>query len=98
MTSARIVTPGQAIAMIPTTSARTPIPIRELAEDLSIVRIPFPYRSAGEAVGRDDIPFLDLARRALGQNIDDPHVARVLVGRDLGLDVVAQFRGGHGSA
>ena len=38
-------------------------------------------------VGRDDdIPLLDLAGRALGQRVDDPHVARVLVRRDLALE------------
>src|SRR6202042_2165591 len=41
----------------------------------------------------DDIPLLDLAGRALGQRVDDPHVAGVLVGRDLALDVVPQFPG-----
>src|SRR6266487_955871 len=48
----------------------------------------------GQAVRDDDVPLLDLAGRALGQRIHDPDVARVLVRRDLGLDVVAQFLGG----
>src|ERR1700744_6545111 len=44
----------------------------------------------------DDVPLLDLAGRPLGQRVDDPHVARVLVGRDLALDVVPQFLRGDG--
>src|SRR5262249_43809625 len=50
--------------------------------------------SWGGYVGRnDDIPLLDLAGRALRQCLGDPHVARILVGRDLALDVVPQFLG-----
>src|ERR1700677_5382595 len=42
----------------------------------------------------DDVAFLNLTGRALGERVDDPHVARVLVGRDLALDVIAEFLGG----
>src|ERR1700688_2698578 len=47
-----------------------------------------------QAFRDDDVALLDLAGRALGQRVGDPHVARVLVRRDLALDVVAQFLGG----
>src|SRR5579863_7468722 len=114
MTSARIVTPGQAMAVTPMTRASTPIRISEVEVDLNIKGIPFPGgRAAGELaggagggeaasgrsgagrqVGRDDdVAFLDLAGRALGQRVHQPHVARVLVRGDLALDVVAQLLG-----
>jgi pimeloyl-ACP methyl ester carboxylesterase len=32
---------------------------------------------------RDDLPLQDLAGRALGQRVDDPYLARVLIGGDL---------------
>src|SRR6266568_4740907 len=41
MTSARIVTPGQAIAMIPTMTARMPSRIKEVDVDLNMKGIPF---------------------------------------------------------
>src|SRR5689334_13569957 len=41
MTSARIVTPGQASAMIPTTMASTPSRISEVDADLNMTHIPF---------------------------------------------------------
>src|SRR6266581_8053242 len=48
---------------------------------------------AGQVGRDDDIPLLDLAGRALGQRVHDPHVPRVLVGRHLALDVVPQLLG-----
>src|SRR5579872_7486103 len=64
---------------------------------------PRPKAQANQApaseVGRDDdVPLLDLAGRPLGQRVGDPHVPRVLVRRDLALDVVAQLLGGDGGA
>src|SRR5580658_1436538 len=50
----------------------------------------------GQVVRDGDIPLLDLAGRALGQRVHDPHVPRVFVRRDLALDVVAQLLGGGG--
>src|ERR1700722_2845639 len=41
MTSARIVTPGQAIAMTPTMTARMPRRIKEVDVDLNMKGIPF---------------------------------------------------------
>src|SRR6266566_2090529 len=41
MTSARMVTPGQAIAMIPTMTARIPSRIKEVEVDLNMKGIPF---------------------------------------------------------
>src|SRR5580658_9482799 len=41
MTSARIVTPGQAMAKTPKITARMPTRINEVDEDLNMTRIPF---------------------------------------------------------
>src|SRR5262245_60525444 len=45
-----------------------------------------------------DLALEDLARRALGEGVDEPDVTRVLVGRDARLDVVAQLGRGGGRA
>src|ERR1700689_437696 len=45
MTSARIVTPGQAMAKIPTTMARMPSRINETDDDLNMTGIPSAYLS-----------------------------------------------------
>src|SRR5258708_39126942 len=45
MTRARIVTPGQARAMIPTIMARTPRRIRDVDRDLNMTGIPFVWPS-----------------------------------------------------
>src|SRR5438132_9079979 len=50
MTSARIVTPGQAMAMIPTITARAPRRIMDVDVDLNITGIPFVGSSPHRAV------------------------------------------------
>src|SRR3954454_5539169 len=46
-------------------------------------------RSAPHALGHVDVALEDLARRALGQLVEEPHAARVLVGGHALLDEVA---------
>src|SRR5229473_1600193 len=52
MTSARIVTPGQARAMIPTAMASTPRRISEVAVDLITTGMPFRELSGAQLVAR----------------------------------------------
>src|SRR5580700_12089765 len=74
-----------------------PLPAPGGASSSSLTSAPSQCRSQRGQVVRDgDIPLLDLAGRALGQRVHDPHVPRVFVRRDLALDVVAQLLGGGG--
>src|SRR6201996_5994135 len=71
--------------------AAEPTPFRSLSSTSQ--KISDVLNSRRGQVGRDDdVPLLDLAGRALGQHVDNPYVPRILVGRDLALDVVPQFR------
>src|ERR1700683_3759573 len=65
MTSARIVTPGQAIAMIPTMTARTPSRIKEVDVDLNMKGIPFPCLKRTTSSGKSEA--LVMSRRRDGR-------------------------------
>src|SRR6478735_12666019 len=64
MTSARIVTPGQAIAMIPTMTARMPSRIKEVDVDLNMKGIPFACLKRTTSSGKSEA--LVMSRRRDG--------------------------------
>src|SRR5437660_11824572 len=64
MTRARIVTPGQAIAMIPTMTARMPSRIKEVDVDLNMKGIPFACLKRTTSSGKSEA--LVMSRRRDG--------------------------------
>src|SRR5690349_3099918 len=64
MTSARIVTPGQAIAMIPTMTASMPVRIKEVDVDLNMKGIPFACLKRTTSSGKSEA--LVMSRRRDG--------------------------------
>src|SRR5437899_566061 len=65
MTSARIVTPGQVIAMIPTMTARMPSRIKEADVDLNMKGIPFACLKRTTSSGKSEA--LVMSRRRDGR-------------------------------
>src|ERR1700757_1665611 len=64
MTSARMVTPGQAIAMIPTMTASMPVRIKEVDVDLNMKGIPFACLKRTTSSGKSEA--LVMSRRRDG--------------------------------
>src|SRR5260221_1121963 len=75
MTRARIVTPGQARAMIPTIMARTPRRIRDVDIDLNMTDIPFVLSSGLKIINGGGYGLVRLTSRAVCRRCEVSPVA-----------------------
>src|SRR6266436_7295294 len=94
MTSARIVTPGQAIAMTPTMTARMPSRIKEVDVDLNMKGIPFACLKRTTSSGESEA--LLMPRRRDGRRCWSTSAGYGAI--DGGWGVSLRTRGGMGMA